>query len=104
MTCSERRDDVDQRLVSEYPKRKFVSPGEGKKAAAVVKRPRKGESTYAEMCGRSQAYEYSDRQRSEVSDGCQTVDRRKREREDLRSRLPQVFVVTSREREVAVEV
>lgn len=80
VSCNERRDEVGQGLVSEYPKRKWVSPGEGEKAVAVVKRPRKGEPTYAEMCGRSEGYEYSDRERSEDSDSWQAVVRRKRER------------------------
>lgn len=66
--------------MSEYPKRKLVSRGEGKKVAALAKRPRKGEPTYAEMCGRSEAYEYSDREKSEDSDGWRTVERKRRER------------------------
>lgn len=43
----------------------MVSPGEGKKVAAIAKRPRKGEPTYEEMCGRTNANEDSDRERSE---------------------------------------
>lgn len=34
------------------PKRRMVSPAEGNKVTAVTKRPRKGEPSYAEVCGR----------------------------------------------------
>jgi hypothetical protein len=57
-----------------------VSPGEGKKVAAIAKRSRKGEPTYAEACGRSEAIEESDRDRSGECEGWRMVERRRRER------------------------
>lgn len=73
---------------SEYPKRKVVSPVEGNKVTSVTKRSRRRELTYAEMCGRPEAHRQSDRERSDDSDGWQTVKRRRREKKKPPESLP----------------
>ena len=77
--CRQENANIDafRRPIAEQSKRKIVSPAEGSKVAAVAKRPRRVEPTYAEICGGAVAADYSERKRSE---------RGKRKDEDHRSR------------------
>ena len=67
--------DFSRRPTEEQPKRKMVSPVEGNKVLAVTKKPRKGEPSYAEVCGSTEAADYSERERS---DSNYVVERRRR--------------------------
>ena len=79
--------DVSRRPVLEQPKRKMVSTMEGNKITSVTKKPRKGEPSYMEICGQSEASDYSERERERSdSDGWYVVERRKKEK---RRRLPE---------------
>ena len=73
-----KKTDVSQRPTVEQSKIRMVSPAEGNKVTAVTKRPRKGEPSYAEICGRTEAADYSERERSD-SDGWYVVERRKKD-------------------------
>lgn len=62
-----------------YPKRKVVSPAEMTRAKEL-KRPRKGEATCAETCGKDSRKKAIEKECSEDSEGWTMVERRKRER------------------------
>ena len=66
------RDDMGERVAADYSNRKMVSSAEGSKIV-TAKGPRKGETIYAEMCGRLAENEESNRERSEDSEAWSTV-------------------------------
>jgi hypothetical protein len=59
--------------------RKIVTPAEMKRVNEL-KRPRKGESIYAEECGEENRKAEMDREFSKGSEGWMTAERRRRER------------------------
>lgn len=65
-----------------YPRRKVVSPAEMTRAEEL-KRPRKGEATYAETCGKDSRKKAIEKEYSDDSEGWTMVERRKRERRAL---------------------
>jgi hypothetical protein len=72
------REDMYERAVGDYSKRKMESPGEGREVI-MTKRPRKGEPTFAEMCSKAVDNKEANKEKLEDSEGCTTVSRRKRE-------------------------
>lgn len=56
----------------------------------MTKRPRKGEPSYAEVCGGTETADYSERERSD-SDGWYVVEKRRREKR-RRPPEPQTFI------------